>query len=324
MFVATHRKPACILLAVTDGSDTPVRQIDVQTHFDVIMLNRCHNVKQSVRYVCDDCVYTVLPQVNVTFSSHSCSPQRTYIADSSLPLPSTFADGSTSSSDALQLTVGNNVTSLLATWLNTTIVLRQYAGYLSVTIQLPGHQAFESEGLCTGCPPHTHIDIAQALAMDQRNCVSENNIAAINCYTRGGVTHFGELVRNASYGDACIFDVLRAGTLDILSLVRATTGDARALPPIGFVPRPESTDSSPRFPFPPTEPSVENPTTVEATEQSPTTQRIETPHSRQTGSQMEATSAALLFGVSSALSQSCHLLNLLAVLVTTLLAALLR
>ena len=281
-----------------------------------------------MRYVCDDCVHTALPQVNVTFSSHTCSPQRTYIADSSLPLPPTFADGSTSSSsDALQLTVGDNVTSLLATWLNTTIVLRQYAGYLSVTIQLPGHQAFESEGLCTGCPPHAHIDIAQALAMDQQNCVNEKNTAVGSCFTRGGVTGFGELVRNASYGDACTFDVLRAGTLDILSLVSATTGDARALPPVGFVPRPEPTDSSPRFPFPPIEPSVENPTTVkavEATEQSPTTQRIETPHSRQTGSHTEATSAALLLGVSSALSQSSHLINLLTVLVTVLLAALLR
>ena len=39
MFVATHRKPACILLAMTNGSDTPVRQIDVQTDFDVLMLN---------------------------------------------------------------------------------------------------------------------------------------------------------------------------------------------------------------------------------------------------------------------------------------------
>ena len=35
----THRKPVCILLVMTDGSDTPVGQVGVQTDFDVILLN---------------------------------------------------------------------------------------------------------------------------------------------------------------------------------------------------------------------------------------------------------------------------------------------
>ena len=280
--------------------------------------------------MCDGCGHIVLPQVNVTFSTHSCSPRRTYIAKSSLPLPSTFTDGSSSSGGALQLTVDANgtVASLLATWLNTTIVLRQYAGYLSVTIQLPGLQAFESEGLCRGCPTHTHIDMSQALAMNQQNCVQQNNIATINCFIKGGVTGFGDLVRNASYTDMCKFDVLNAENLDILSLVNATARDARALPPVGFVPnRLELTDPPQLFPFPRLEPDPsgeEDPTTVvTTTEQLPTTLKTPT-DSRQTESTTEATSSVLLLGISSALSQSCHLINLLTVLVTTLLAALLR
>ena len=319
MFLCTHGK--------LYDSDTPVRQFGVQTYLHIILLTI------TMWYVCDDCEYIVLPQVNVTFFPHSCSPRRTYIAKSSLPLPSTFTDGSSSSGGALQLTVDANgtVASLLATWLNTTIVLRQYAGYLAVTIQLPGLQAFESEGLCRGCPSHTHLDMSQALAMNQQSCVEQNNIAAINCFTKGGVTGFGDLVRNASYTDMCRFDVLKAENLNILSLVNATVRDATALPPVGFVPSPlEPTDPPRVFPFPPFAPgpsgeeedqTIDPMTVVTTTEQPSTTLKTQ---SRQTDSTTEATSSMLLLGVSSALSQSCHLVHLLTVLVTTLLAALLR
>lgn len=280
--------------------------------------------------MCDGCKRIVLPQVNVTFSQHSCSPRRTYVANSSLPLPSTFTDGSSSSSGALQLTVDANgtVASLLATWLNTTIVLRQYAGYLSVTIQLPGLQAFESEGLCRGCPPHTHLDMTQTLAMNRQSCVQQSNIATFECFTKGGVTGFGDLVHNASYIDMCRFDVLKAENLDILSLVNAAVRDATVLPPVGFVPSPlEPTDPPQVFPFPPFEPGPsgeEEDQTIDpmtTTEQPPTTLKTQ---SHQTDSTTEATSSVLFRGVSSALSQSCHLVHLLTVLVTTLLAALLR
>ena len=66
--------------------------------------------------------------------------------------PSPYVNGNS----ALQLHLGSDgsVVTILATWMNTTIVIRRLAELLSVTLQVPGQMSFDSEGLCVGCPRH--------------------------------------------------------------------------------------------------------------------------------------------------------------------------
>ena len=270
------------------------------------------------------------PQVNITFPPHPCSPRRAYFADASFPLPSTFADGSTplNTNNPLQLTVNGNVASILATWLNTTIVLRQYAGYLSVTIQVPGMLAFESEGLCTGCPAHTqNINISTEIVTDRQRCRDASNTVTLNCFLSGGVVNVREFadVDNSSYRDMCVFDALRAGGVQMISLIKAAASDAVALVPIGTVPRPEPVDLSSSLPtrFPILDLDTQPPAlTTQAT------QRVERTTNSQTDRLTDSTTVlpntVQVIGVSSAPSQSYHLVNLLTVLVTVLIAALLR
>lgn len=83
--------------------------------------------------------HTRLTKVNVTFHSHGCNPnQRTYTAYNSEALPSDFSPpllGSESPNSTLQLMSGKDgsVVTLMATWLNATIVIRQYTDFLSIT-----------------------------------------------------------------------------------------------------------------------------------------------------------------------------------------------
>lgn len=271
------------------------------------------------------------PQVNITFSPHLCSPQHvTYFADSSLPLPSTFEDDSTprNTNSPLQLTVNGNVASILATWLNTTIVLRQYAGYLSVTVQVPGMLAFESEGLCTGCPAHTqNINISTEVVAYRQRCPEASNKATLHCYLDGGVVNVPEFafVDNASYREMCIFDALRAESLQVLSLVNAIARDAVALPPIGTVPRQEPVGSSS---FLPTRLPILDLNTEPPVSTTQATQRVSRPTdspsiSQSDGTTVPPTTIQEVVGASSAPSKS-YLVNLLTVLVTVLIAALLR
>ena len=102
----------------------------------------------------------LLLQVNVTFpASEGCNEQANFfVAHNYRSLPSVFVDesgGALPPSPALQLhhSEGGTVITLIATWLNTTIIIRRVEGFLAVTLTVTGHMAFESQGLCTaGCP----------------------------------------------------------------------------------------------------------------------------------------------------------------------------
>lgn len=85
-----------------------------------------------------------------------------YVAYRNMPLPTHLAGmeshNNTASPLQLRMSEGGAVVTIVATWLNTTIAIRQMSGFLAVTAQVTGHMAFESEGLCTaGCPTHQYI-----------------------------------------------------------------------------------------------------------------------------------------------------------------------
>ena len=97
-------------------------------------------------------------------SSGNCNGvNRTYSAYGDQQLSQLFDCETTSHNNSnsplqLHLSEGGTVVTLLATWLDSIIVIRKMERFLAVTIKVTGHIAFESEGLCNaGCPNHQYV-----------------------------------------------------------------------------------------------------------------------------------------------------------------------
>lgn len=197
--------------------------------------------------------HTRLTRVNITFHSHVCNPvERTYAAFNTEPLPSDFApalaEGDPSS---LQMTFGQDqsVVTLMAPWLNATIIVRQYAQFLSVTLRVPREMSLDSEGLCTGCPSHMYVNLTSFLDLLPSLCPGDNNRALEGCFDRlANVPGLIE-VRNNSYVEACVYSLFKTKSLDAFSMINAIASDARLLDNIGRDPPIVATLSSP-FPTP--------------------------------------------------------------------------
>lgn len=184
--------------------------------------------------------HTRLTKINVTFNANSCNNVvRSYVAEVSSPLPSDFIPpfdnftSSTSSSLPLQLASDSNgsVVTLLATWLKTTIIIRQYANFLSITIQVPGELSNESEGLCRGCPPHMYVNITHFNNQVPSMCPDDNNRALVNCFQHAGVANQDHLfhVTNNTYLDACVYSMYKTKSVEVLSMFNAVADDAKLL-----------------------------------------------------------------------------------------------
>lgn len=169
-------------------------------------------------------LFTLL-QVNVTFLPHLCSPEAlSYVATTS-SLPTSLPDGAYA--PFLHLTVENAATAtILAPWINTTIVIRRAFGHLTVTIQVPEPLTREAEvgGLCSaGCPAFTWVPtnlfgngcpaFAQALA----TCID---------LSKDLPTH------NPPYSQICGYDFGKTLDVSLLSLFEAYAGDALLLPDV--------------------------------------------------------------------------------------------
>ncbi len=218
--------------------------------------------------------HTRLTKINVTFHTHECnSVVRTYMAYNTEPLSSEFTppweDNSTS---PLQLMLGEDgsVVTLMATWLNTTIIIRQYAEFLSITLQVPLEISLESEGLCTGCPSHLYLNITAINDQVPSFCPDDNERAIHNCFDHAGVANRRPLenVHNNSYLEACIFSMFKIKTSEVITMFNAIAGDAELLGNVG-------------------EPAGTPPVTFSIGMPTPWSQR---PHSTSKGSELSATS----------------------------------
>lgn len=169
-----------------------------------------------------------LLQVNVTFLPHPCSPEAvSYVASTSL-LPTSLPDGAYA--PFLQLTVENGtMASILAPWINTTIVIHRAFGYLTVTLQVPEPLTREREvgGLCSdGCPAFTRVhtpvfgngcpEFAQQALM---KCLDLSNVQDLPSY-------------NTPYTQICGYDVSKTHDVFLFSLFEAYAGDALLLPDV--------------------------------------------------------------------------------------------
>ena len=178
------------------------------------------------------------------YSSGNClADTKSYVAFANSPLSPNFTDdtapGTSNCGSTLQMNLDPNggVVTLLAPWINTTVVIRTHADLLAVTLQVPGHLAFESEGLCRGCPAHAYFDAVE-FSTNAGDCIEESTTALFLCweFTRD---LFSEEASNISYGEICRYNLLRANSSDygVVNFQKAVVADALLLRNYGNVPQ---------------------------------------------------------------------------------------
>ena len=184
------------------------------------------------------------------YPSGSCLREtKSYVATSDSPLSQTFSDLTLPSncSANLHLQVDNEGTlvTMMAPWINTTVVIRRLPGdgVLAVTVQVPGRLSFESDGLCRGCPAHSHFSIDQFRLQVSSNadCVSDNNAITFNCFIGFTINDYPEFysVLNVTYATTCWYSMWRhsSASTDFLGFLRSVGNDAKLLGNRGTVPR---------------------------------------------------------------------------------------
>ena len=165
-----------------------------------------------------------------------------YVATNESPLPLTLTNGLTpnNSNSALQLkhTTNSSVITLLAVWINTTIIIRQHGNALSVVIQLPGDLSFHSEGLCRGCPRHAYFNVTEKNNEVRSHCYQQNEDAVFRCFFQPELLNRGDFneILNDTYHDYCEFDLHTTESIDSVALLKAIGHDSGLLQDRGFVP----------------------------------------------------------------------------------------
>lgn len=171
--------------------------------------------------------------MNVTLHSHSCfQPTVTYTATVS-DLPDSIPGYDPTGHPQLQLKVENKtMATILAPWINTSIVIHRTEGYLSVTLQVPEPltRVNEVAGLCSqGCPDGFEVSDA-ALALPDYQCSQNKPNTAILCLELMMPTL---PTSSSSYSELCVYDILLTHNLTLLlSLYKALAEDALMLPDV--------------------------------------------------------------------------------------------
>ena len=208
----------------------------------------------------------------MTFFPSNCSPSMLLYIANTTHLPPTFSPGTYS--PFARLTVENgSLTTLLAPWLNTSIVIRRAFGYLMVSLQVPEplSRASAVDGLCSrGCP--THALSATDLSTLAAGCSSAKQAALINCVNLYSMMP-AKLLRPGS-NHACSYDLLNTYNASLFKLHSAFIQDSLLLGDRTDNP----TDSPPTPSAPPTvlmlSPSVLEPEITESDDLPQATQPV--------------------------------------------------
>ena len=169
-----------------------------------------------------------LVQVNVTLHGHSCFPHtvlyRATGEELPQPTPSQLFPG-------LQLSVNKTVASIVAPWINTTIIIHQADKHLSVSLQVPEplSRANEVTGLCSeGCPP-SFQPLPKEMELKWYGCTDNRYEVSVMCLVLGlAIPPSG----TTTYSDLCLYDILKTHDLSLLSLYSALNQDALLLPDV--------------------------------------------------------------------------------------------
>ena len=201
------------------------------------------------------------------YRSGSCLGEtKSYVATFNSSLPQTFSDltlpSNCSANLQLQVNQEGTLATLMAPWINTTVIIRRSPGsnVLAVILQVPGRLGFESDGLCTGCPAHSHLAIDEFISGlgSTDTCLPEVTNILFNCVTTFDFFSYPEfyLVLNVSYPDMCYYSLWRhnSASNDFFGFLIAVANDSKLLQDYGNIPRrsfeiiaienPTSSDSS--------------------------------------------------------------------------------
>lgn len=168
--------------------------------------------------------------MNVTLHRHDCFQQTVTYTATTAALSESIPGLAASDSSLLRLTVGNQtVATILAPWINTTIIIHRIDGYLSVTIQVPEPLSREDDvtGLCSdGCV--AALQVSDDLPEYKQRCSQNFRNTSIMCIALGITTP----VSGSLYSKLCSYDIALTHDPTLLSLYQALGEDARRLPDI--------------------------------------------------------------------------------------------
>lgn len=139
-----------------------------------------------------------------------------------------------------QIDAARTTVSILAPWLNLTIIIRKQNDYLSIVLRMPADLVDQSDGICqSGCPSHTRYNFARHIA---RKCSVDRADALFACSARAGLLNFfNHIDANVSLQltYSCQFDVLNSNSYIPISLYKGIAKDFLALLNIGVHVLPE-------------------------------------------------------------------------------------
>lgn len=185
-------------------------------------------------------------QVNITLRSTQCTFGATfnYVASAGSPLPSDI-----STTDAtirslyhpLEFNIDGSKTtaSILAPWLNLTVIIRKVGDQLSIVLRLPADIMDESEGLCqTGCPNYMQYNRKKIL---NKSCSSDSSKALLACSVTAGLLNFftSKPAVSSTMAELCRIDTLYDSSYSLLPLYIGIAKDILALPATGVHVRPK-------------------------------------------------------------------------------------
>lgn len=173
--------------------------------------------------------------MHITLHWHNCFQQTVTYTATTAALSESIPGLAASDSSLLSLTVENQtVATLLAPWINTSIIIHRIDGYLSVTIQVPEPLAREDDvtGLCSdGCV--AALQVSDDLPEYKKMCLQNYISASVMCLALGIPTPRSD---GQLYPQLCSYDIALTHDSTLLSLYQALGEDANRLPDITQIP----------------------------------------------------------------------------------------
>lgn len=174
--------------------------------------------------------------MNVTLHRHKCFQQTVTYTATTVALSESIPGFAASDSSLLKLTVENQTAAtILAPWINSSIIIRRIDGYLSVTIQVPEPLAREDDvtGLCSiGCAADFQVSDDDFELPEYRHRCPQNRVdSSIMCLSLG-ITPPLQTESDTLYPQLCTYDLMLTHDTNLLSLYWALGEDAERLPDV--------------------------------------------------------------------------------------------
>ncbi len=128
----------------------------------------------------------------------------------------------------------STIATIHAPWLNLTIVITKYAGYVGVVLRMPTDLIRAADGLCsTSCPAHT-VDDTVIDRIKEESCYHDTNSALYACAINADLNNVleGDVQSSLPFIKTCQFSVLRPLSYTALSFMKAVARQHTLLPDV--------------------------------------------------------------------------------------------